>query len=64
MYGLKITVTNSDQPGARFTIDMPEVGREKIEAENPALAAVFQSFDRFTTDVGIKELKDLENSQE
>lgn len=45
-YGLKIIVSRDDLPGVELTIDMPEVGREKLDANNPALRAVFEQFDK------------------
>lgn len=44
-YSMKITVSRSDVEGVDLTIDMPEVGRDKIAAENPALASVFDALD-------------------
>ncbi len=45
-YGLKITVTRSDRPGVKLTIDMPEIGSD-VAVKNPAIATVMNSFDHY-----------------
>lgn len=50
-YGLKVTITRSDMEDVELDIKMPIVSREKVEAENPALAAMFKSFDKAVEDL-------------
>ncbi len=45
-YGLKIIVTRDDLPGIEFKIDMPEVERGHVAANNPALRACFEQYDK------------------
>lgn len=44
-YGLTIIVTRDDVPGVEMKIEMPEVGRDHIAKNNPALEAAFVNFD-------------------
>lgn len=52
-YGLTIIVTRDDMPGVELKVEMPEVGREHIAKDNPALEAMFVNFDNMTS--GFKE---------
>lgn len=53
-YGLTLIVTRDDMPGVEMKIEMPEVDRDHIAKDNPAVEAVFKSFDHMT---GAKEKK-------
>lgn len=44
-YGLTVIVTRGDMPGVEMKVEMPEVGREHIAKNNPALEAMFINFD-------------------
>jgi len=50
-YGMTITVYREDLPEVKLTVEMPEVDRDFTAANNPALKALFASFDSMVEDL-------------